>query len=77
MAKDTIKQAERRQMMLNEPVSRVIFKMAVPTAIKGEQLLHHIVKQTGAVGVGGGVIDLFSIAAADYKARTFKLLKMV
>ena len=33
MAKDTVKQDQRRQMMLSEPVGKVIFKMAVPTII--------------------------------------------
>ena len=33
MAKDTIKQEKRKQMMLNQPVGRVIVKMAIPTIV--------------------------------------------
>ncbi len=33
MATDTIKQEQRKQMLLNQPVGKVIFKMAIPTII--------------------------------------------
>ena len=33
MATNTLKQDQRRQMLLNEPVGKVIFKMAVPTIV--------------------------------------------
>ena len=51
--------------------------MTMAAAIKGKKLLHHIMKQTGAVGISGGIVDFLSIPAADNKACTFKLLQMV
>lgn len=33
MATDTKKQDARKQMMLNQPVGRVIFKMAIPICL--------------------------------------------